>query len=256
MPLLCRLACLLLLLAVPAAARMPATTPLTVFAAASLKEGLDEVADEWSRRSGQKVLVSFAASSALANQIEQGAPADVFISADTEWMDYLQARRQIDPRTRFDLVANRLVLIAPATSPLRKVDLARQDSVLEALGKGRLAVAETTSVPAGRYARQSLTRLGLWPTLAPRLARADNVRAAMAFVALGEAPLGIVYATDAQAEPKVRVVARFPDGSHDPIVYPVARVTVANAARVSAFLDFLRSRPARAILRKTGFIQP
>jgi molybdate transport system substrate-binding protein len=256
MPSLRRLACLLLLLALPVAAKPAAPPTVTVFAAASLKESLDRVAADWSRRSGQKVLVSFAASSALAHQIEQGAPADLFISADNEWMDYLQARRQVDPRTRFDLVGNRLVLIVPATSRLRSIDLSGPGPLLAALGQGRLAVAETSSVPAGRYARQSLTRLGWWDAVSTRLAQAENVRAAMAFVALGEAPLGIVYATDAQAEPKVRVVARLPDASHDPIVYPVARVAASDKARTAGLLRFLRSEPAGAIFRKSGFTRP
>lgn len=233
-----------------------ADRPLTVFAAASLKESLDEIAAEWTRRSGQKVVLSFAASSALARQIDQGAPADVFISADMEWMDDLQARQRIDPRSRFDLVSNRLVLIAPAASPLRTVDLAEPGRVLQALGRGRLAVAETGSVPAGRYARQSLTALGLWDALSSRLAQGDNVRAAMAFVARGEAPLGVVYATDAKAEPKVRVVARFAAGSHDRIVYPAARVATADADDVAGFLAFLRGPRARAVFRDAGFVVP
>lgn len=250
-----RLGFLLLLLAAPALAKAPAPT-LTVFAAASLKESLDAVASDWTRRSGQKVVVSFAASSALAHQIEQGAPTDVFISADGEWMDYLQMRKQIDPATRFDLVANRLVLVAPSSSPLRSVVLAKPGSLLEALGDGRLAVAETESVPAGRYARQSLAKLGQWGDVEPRLAQGENVRAAMAFVARGEAPLGIIYATDAQAEPNVRVVARFPDDSHDPIIYPVARVSTSDPARSAGFLSFLRGRHAQATFHKAGFTKP
>ena len=254
MSLLRHLACLLLVLALPATAKDP--PPLTVFAAASLKESLDAAAADWTRRSGQKVVLSFAASSALAHQIEQGAPAEVFISADNAWMDYLQTRKLVDPRSRFDLVSNRLVLIVPATSSIRTVDLAKPDSVLKALGDGRLAVAETVSVPAGRYAKQSLTKLGLWGVLSSRLAQGENVRAAMVFVARGEAPLGIVYATDAQAESNVRVVARFPEDSHDRIIYPIARVAAADSMRAAGFLAFLRGRQAQAMFRKAGFAKP
>ena len=245
----------LLLLALPADGRGEPRA-LTVFAAASLKESLDAAAEDWTRLSGQPVVVSFAASSALARQIEQGAPADVFISADAEWMDYLQRRQQIDPTTRFDLAANRLVLIAPATSSLAAVELTDREAVLRALGEGRLAVAETASVPAGRYARQSLETLGLWEALEPRLAQGENVRAAMAFVARGEAPLGIVYATDALAEPGVRVIARFPADSHGRIIYPAARVARPDADHARGFLGYLRGARAADILDKAGFSPP
>ncbi len=247
-----RCACLLMLAALPALAKSPAPPTVTVFAAASLKESLDAVAARWQVRTGQKVVVSYAASSALARQIEQGAPADVFISADTQWMDYLEQGRLVDAGTRFTLVGNALVLIAPADSPLRSLRL-DADSVGRALGDGRLAVADTNSVPAGRYARQSLQYLKLWAALEARLAPADNVRAAMAFVARGESPLGIVYATDARAEPKVRVVAQLPAASHAPIVYPAARVTDSAATKSQRFLAFLRGREARAIFRDAGF---
>ncbi|WP_290886850.1 molybdate ABC transporter substrate-binding protein [Arenimonas sp.] len=247
--------CLLLLVALPADGRGEPRA-LTVFAAASLKESLDAAAEDWTRLSGQPVVVSFAASSALARQIEQGAPADVFISADAEWMDYLQRRQQIDPSTRFDLAANRLVLIAPATSSLAAVALTDREAVLRALGDGRLAVAETASVPAGRYARQSLETLGLWEALEPRLAQGENVRAAMAFVARGEAPIGIVYATDAQAEKGVRAIARFPADGHGRIIYPAARVARSDADHARGFLGYLRGDRAAEILRKAGFSPP
>jgi molybdate transport system substrate-binding protein len=228
---------------------------ITVFAAASLKESLDAVGAEWSKKSGQRVAVSYAASSALAKQIEQDAPADIFISADREWMDYLQDRKRIDARSRFDLVANRLVLIAPATSTQINVAL-ESAALLRALGDGRLAVAETSSVPAGRYAKQSLTKLGLWDGVSQHLAQAENVRAAMAFVARGESPLGIVYATDAKAEPKVRVVTSFPKASHEPIIYPVARVVSADATSTKGFLSFLHGDRARNIFKQAGFSIP
>lgn len=256
MSLLRHLACLLLVLALPATAKDPPPAPLTVYAAVSLKESMDAVVADWTRRSGQKVVLSFAASSALAHQIEQRAPADVFVSADNDWMDYLQTRRLIDPRSRFDLVSNRLVLIVPADSSIRTINLSKPDSILKALGDEHLAVAETTSVPAGRYAKQLLMKLGLWSALASRLAQGDNVRAAMMFVARGEAPLGIVYETDAQAESNVRVVARFPDDSHHRIIYPVARVAAADSMRATGFLAFLRSPQAQATFRKAGFAKP
>ena len=246
------LLCLVLLSAPPATA----AERITVFSAASLQESLDAVADLWTERSGQPVVISYAASSALARQIEQGAPADVFVSADLAWMDYLQARRLVDPATRTPLLRNRLVVIAPArTGPAA---LALEAGELKAaLGpRGRLALAETTGVPAGRYARQALEALGLWPAVADRRAEADDVRAAMAFVARGEAPLGIVYATDARAEPKVRVVADIPAASHAPIVYPVARIASAPAARADRFLRFLSGPEARAVFERAGFAPP
>ncbi|MFZ2753827.1 MAG: molybdate ABC transporter substrate-binding protein [Lysobacteraceae bacterium] len=241
-----------LVVALPATSRTPASD-ITVFAAASMKESLDEVAAAWTRHSGQEVRVSYAGSSALARQIEQGAPADLFISADLEWMDHLQQRNLIDPNSRAELVGNQLVLIAPVASPLKSVNLADRAALATALGGGRLAVADTAGVPAGRYAMQSLKYLKLWDGVSTRLAQSENVRAAMAFVARGESPLGIVYSTDAQAEPKVKVVARFPNASHAPIVYPVARVSTSAAASSTGFLRFLRSREAQRIFNRYGF---
>ena len=246
-------------LATPLALASPtgvAPEPLTVFAASSLKESLDTVARAWTAQSGQKVVVSYAASSALAKQIEQAAPADVFISADREWMDYLVARKAADATSRFDLVRNRLVLVAPAAGGPAHVPL-RAAALVQALGAdGRLAVAETDNVPAGRYAKQSLTALGLWHGVSERLAPSENVRAALAFVARGESPLGIVYETDARAEPKVRVVARFPDDSHTPIVYPAARVAASPATRSAGFLAYLQTARARATFLRAGFSKP
>jgi len=239
-----------------AAATAVVPEPLTVFAAASLKESLGAVVAAWTAQSGQKVVVSYAASSALAKQIEQAAPADVFISADREWMDYLVERKAVDATSRFDLVRNRLVLVAPAAGGPAHVPL-RAAALAQALGaEGRLAVAETENVPAGRYARQALSALGLWDGVAAHLAPAENVRAALAFVARGEAPLGIVYETDARAEPRVRVVARFPDSSHTPIVYPAARVAASPAARSAGFLAYLHGARARAIFLRAGFSKP
>lgn len=246
------LACLLLGLSCTTLAHA-AERPFTVFAAASLQESLDAVAKAWEAQGGRHVVVSYAASSVLARQIEQGAQADVFISADNDWMDYLQDRKQIEPASRFVLVRNALVLIAPVTSTVRVVDLNSQTSVLAALGQGRLAVAETASVPAGRYAKQALEKLKLWLALSAHLAQGDNVRAALEYVGRGEASLGIVYLTDARAEPRVHIVAVFPDKTHAPILYPAARTITADAKVAAAFLAFLRTPHAVAIFRRAGF---
>jgi molybdate transport system substrate-binding protein len=229
---------------------------ITVFAASSLKESLDAITSEWTKKSGQKVVLSYAASSALAKQIEQGAPADIFISADGEWMDYLQQRNKIATKTRFNLVGNRLVLIVPAKSKQSSISLNKPDALLKALGDGRLAVAETGSVPAGRYAKQSLIRMKVWDSVSGRLAQGENVRAAMAFVARGESPLGIVYATDAKAEPKVRVIATFADNSHDAILYPAAAVATANPDSTRAFLKYMQGSEAKTIFKRAGFTLP
>lgn len=245
------LACLLL--AACCATAAAAARPLTVFAAASLQESLDAAAQAWEAHGGKHVVLSYAASSTLARQIEQGAQADVFVSADAGWMDYLQDRKLIEPASRFVLVRNTLVLVTATNSTVHAVDLNSPKSMLAALGRGRLAVAETAGVPAGRYAKQALEKLGLWPALSTHLAQADNVRAALEFVARGEAPLGIVYLTDARAEPRVRIVAVFPDKTHAPIVYPAARTISADAKVAADFLAFLRAPQAVAIFRRAGF---
>lgn len=245
----------LLLIAVslaPTAARAQDDAGLTVFAAASLKEALDEAAAAYRKQTGVPVRVSYAASSALARQIEQGAPADVFFSADLEWMDYLQQRNRLDVATRRSLLGNRLVLIAPRASKAR-VDLNRPATLLAALGDGRLAVGQTRTVPAGKYAKASLESLSLWNGVRPRLAESESVRAALMLVARGETPLGIVYASDAKAEPGVRVVATFPEDSHPPIVYPVAALRGARAAQAARFVQWLASPAADALFTKRGF---
>lgn len=245
----------LLLIAVSLAsttARAQDDAGLTVFAAASLKEALDEAAAAYRKQTGTPVRVSYAASSALARQIEQGAPADVFFSADLEWMDYLQQRNRLDVATRRSLLGNRLVLIAPRASKAQ-VDLRRPATLLAALGDGRLAVGQTRTVPAGKYAKASLESLSLWNGVRPRLAESESVRAALMLVARGETPLGIVYASDAKAEPGVRVVATFPEDSHPPIVYPVAALRGARAAQAARFLQWLASPAADALFTKRGF---
>ncbi|WP_374320983.1 molybdate ABC transporter substrate-binding protein [Pseudoxanthomonas kaohsiungensis] len=253
-PLLRALAMLALgmgMLASPAPARSAERAPLTVFAAASLKESLDEAAAAYQHATGTPVRVSYAASSALARQIEQGAPAQVFASADLEWMDYLQQRNLIDVGSRHNLLGNRLVLVAPQASTA-KVDLAKPGSIAAALGEGRLAIGQTASVPAGKYGRAALESLGQWDTVSSHLAESESVRAALMLVARGETPLGIVYASDAKAEPRVRVVATFPDTSHPPIVYPVAALRDAPAS-AREFVRWLSSPAARAIFERRGF---
>jgi molybdate transport system substrate-binding protein len=227
---------------------------LTVFAAASLKNALDEVAGAYRQKTGVSVAASYASSSALAKQIEQGAPADIFLSADTQWMDYLQERKAIDPSTRVDLLRNGLVLVAPRASTV-ELRVAPSMPLAATLGNGRLAMGDPDHVPAGRYGKAALEKLGVWSDVAPKVARADNVRAALALVARAEAPLGIVYGTDAAAEPGVRVVGVFPADSHPPIVYPAA-ATAASKAQPQArkFLDFLRGAEAAAIFERHGFI--
>jgi len=236
------------------AAVCAADHPLTVFAAASLRESLDNVEHAWEAAGHDKVVVSYAASSVLAKQIEQGAPAGIFISADNEWMDYVQDRKLIEPASRFVLVRNALVLVAPATSTLQSLDPANKAAVLAALGTGRLAVAETSSVPAGKYARQALEKLGLWNAVSAHLAQGENVRATLEFVARGDTPLGIVYLTDARAEPRVKVLAVFDEKTHEKILYPAARTISAEPKSAAAFLAFLRSKQALTIFRAAGFV--
>ena len=230
-----------------------AKTPVSVFAAASLKESFDEAARAYEREAGAPVKVTCAASSALARQIEQGAPADVFVSADLDWMDYLQQRALVDAGSRRNLLGNTLVLIAPVDAKGGPVALRRGIDLRPRLGEGRLALGLTASVPAGKYARAAFEHFGVWTQLAPRVAETENVRAALMLVARGEAPLGVVYASDARAEPRVRVLATFPANAHPPIVYPVAHLKNARHPDAAAFVRWLGSRNAGAIFRRHGF---
>jgi len=225
-----------------------------VFAAASLSDVLEEIGRAYAAQSERVVRFSFAASSTLARQIELGARAEVFISADAAWMDYLQERALIDPSTRFDLVGNRLVLIAPRNSTL-ELQVAPGFPLAEHLGRGRLAIGDPDIVPAGRYAREALMALGVWEQVKRRLVYAENVRTALTYVMRGEAPVGIVYETDASIEKRVRVVDRFPEHSHAPIVYPAAAVSPASPA-ARAFLEYLSQAKAREIFRRHGFLEP
>jgi molybdate transport system substrate-binding protein len=226
---------------------------LVIFAAASLKNALDEAAAGWSRQSGRPMpKISYAASSALAKQLEQGAPADLFLSADLDWMDYAAGKALIRPDSRVSLLANRLALIAPADAA-GSVTLAPGLDLSATLGSGRLAMANTDAVPAGKYGKAALQALGAWEKVRDKVAQADNVRAALLLVARGEAPLGIVYSTDAAAEPKVRVVATFPADTHPPIIYPVALTAASRHPDAPAFLGHLRGAGARASFEKQGF---
>lgn len=225
---------------------------VTVFAAASLKEALDVVARQFSAETGHSVTTSYAGSSALARQIEYGAPADIFISASSDWMDRLDRADRLAPGTRFDLLGNRLVLIgAPGAGPLT---LDRALDLPALLQGGRLAIALTEAVPAGIYGKAALQSLGLWDGVKPLLAETDNVRAALALVALRAAPLGIVYETDARADPRVSIRGVFPATSHPAITYPVAAIRQSQGAQTAAFLDYLRSEAAHAVFEDHGFL--
>lgn len=225
---------------------------ITVFAAASMKNALDDVDDAYSKQSGVKIVASYLASSVLMKQIEQGAPADVFLSADLKWMDYGAERKLINTATRVNLLGNRLVLIAPKDSKIATVTIAPGFDLAALAGSGRIAVGDVRAVPAGLYAKAALEKLGVWAAVEPKLAMAENVRAALALVARGEAPFGIVYETDAKIDPGVKTVGVFPEDSHPPIIYPVAATAVAKAD-AAPYLAFLRTTAARAIFEHYGF---
>jgi molybdate transport system substrate-binding protein len=225
---------------------------LVVFAAASLKNALDEANVQFGRENHQKATTSYAASSALAKQIEAGAPADVFISADLDWMDYLAERKLIKTETRSNLLGNKIVLIAPASSNV-SVTIGPGFPLAQALGDGRLAMADPSSVPAGKYGKAALEALGVWSSVASKTAPAENVRAALLLVSRGEAPLGIVYQTDAAAEKGVKIVGTFPEGTHPPIVYPIAVTASSTNPGSAAYVAFLRSAAARPAFEKQGF---
>jgi molybdate transport system substrate-binding protein len=225
---------------------------LIVFAAASLKDALDQAVQSFERNTGNKVTVSYAASSALAKQIENGAPADLFISADTDWMDYLAKRKLVNPATRFNLVKNHLVLIAPINSVIQ-IKIAPNFPLAEKLGSGRLAMANPDYVPAGKYGRAALQTLGVWDSVKNRVAPAENVRAALVLVSRGEAQLGIVYRTDALAEGKVRIVAEFPANTYPPIIYQAALTASSTHPEAANLLAFVGSAAGRAIFQNYGF---
>jgi molybdate transport system substrate-binding protein len=232
--------------------RTAAAADVLVFAAASLKNALDDAAHVFEAQGGAPVKISYAASSQLARQIERGAPADILISADLDWMDYVQKHDLIRPATRKNLLGNRLVLVAPAGSGV-KVDIKPGLDLAGLLQGGRLAMADPTSVPAGKYGKVALSKLGIWPSVAAQVAPAENVRAAMLFVDRRETPLGIVYATDAAADPAVEIVGIFPPDSHPPIIYPIALTAASSNPDAAEFLDYLESSAARPAFLKQGF---
>src|SRR5215510_6507447 len=263
MPPICRLAFRSAFLGLIAAALMvecitaPALAQgkdILVFGAASLKNALDQANALYLRQTNRKVVVSYGASSALARQIESGAPADLFISADLDWMDYVAQRNLIKPATRSNFLGNTLVLVAPADSKVT-LTIARNFPLAAALGSGRLALADPNAVPAGKYGKAALEALGVWSSVADKIAPAPDVRAALVLVARGETPLGIVYQTDAAAEKAVKTVATFPADTHPPIVYPMALTASSSHLDALAYLAFLKSDAAKPLFEKQGFVR-
>lgn len=249
-----KLSLVLGLMALVATAPQPAQAQetLTVFAAASMKNALDDINAAFTKTTGIKVTASYAASSALARQLESGAPADVYISADLKWMDYVGDKKLIKADSRHNLLGNRLVLIAGKDSKIGSITIEPGFDIAKLAGDGRIAVADVKAVPAGLYAKAALEKLGAWTKAEPKLAMAENVRATLAFVARGETPIGIVYETDAKVETNVKIIGTFPHGSHPPVTYPMA--ATANAKPDAAkYLAFLRGSDAKAIFEKYGF---
>ncbi len=225
---------------------------LIVFAAASMKNALDDIDAAYTAKTGVKVAASYAASSVLARQIEQGAPADIFVSADTDWMDYATVKKNINETTRVNLLGNSIVLIAPKDSGINHVSIGPGFDLAKLAGDGKIATGDVKAVPVGKYAKAALEKLGAWQAAEPKFAMAESVRAALTLVGRGEAALGIVYATDAKLEPGVKIVGTFPADSHPSIIYPVAATTTARA-EAADYLAFLRSSAAKTILEKYGF---
>lgn len=249
---------LLLKLVVAAFAALPLALPaiaaekVTVFAAASLKNALDAANAAWQAETGNETTVSYAASSALAKQIEAAAPADLFISADLAWMDYVAEKKLIKDETRSNLLGNRIVLVAPKDAA-KAVDIKEGFDLAGLVGDGKLAMGAVDSVPAGKYGKAALEKLGVWPSVENKVAGAESVRAALALVSRGEAPYGIVYETDAAADPGVAIVGTFPEDSHPPIIYPVAILAESRSPAAAAYLDFLKSEKAAPFFTGQGF---
>jgi len=247
-----RLLVLLSLVLAPLARAADAPPQITVYAAASLTDALGELGRAYEAAGRGRIVASYASSSDLARQIEHGAPADLFISADQQWADYLDQRGLLDTATRLDLLGNELVMVAPADSPAT-LAIGPNFKLAEALGDNRLAVGDPDHVPAGIYARQALEFLGVWAAVEPKLARAGSVRAALLFVERGDCPFGIVYRSDAQSDPKVKVVGVFPPASHSPVVYPAAVIAGHHSPAAAEFLHFLTTPEAAAVFRRYGF---
>jgi molybdate transport system substrate-binding protein len=224
---------------------------LIVFAAASLKNALDAVNAQWQKETGKSAKISYAASSALAKQMEQGAPAQMFVSADLDWMDYVEKKGLIKPETRSNLLGNRIVLIAPKDQAA-PVDIKPGFDLAKVIDDGRLAMANVDSVPAGKYGKAALEKLGVWASVSGRVAQAENVRAALLLVSRGEAPAGIVYQTDAASDPSVTIIGAFPEDTHPPIIYPAALTTSASAD-AAAFLAHIKSHKAKPLFEAQGF---
>jgi len=239
-------------LASPLSSAVAQDKAITVFAAASMKNALDDVNAAFTKSTGIKVAASYAASSALIKQIENGAPADVFVSADLDWMDYGAQHKLIKDDTRVNLLGNRLVLIAPKDSKIDHVTIAPGFDLAKLAGDGRIVTGDVRAVPVGKYAKAALEKLGAWAAAEPKFAMTENVRAALTLVARGEAALGIVYETDAKVEPNVKIIGAFPAESHPPIVYPVA-LTVNAKPEAAQYLAFLRSQAAKAVFETYGF---
>jgi len=235
-----------------AAAPANAAEKITVFAAASLKNALDNANAAWTKDGGAEVAASYAASSALAKQLEGGAPADIFISADLDWMDYVAKKELIKEDSRVNLLGNRIVLVA-AKDKAKPVEIAKGLDLAALLGDGRLAMGEVKSVPAGKYGKAALESLGLWSSVENKIAGAESVRAALALVSRGEAPLGIVYQTDVSADPGVAIVGTFPASSHPPIIYPAALMATSSNPDARAYFDFLKSDKAKPFFEHEGF---
>jgi molybdate transport system substrate-binding protein len=242
------------ILAFPQIANAHDKQPLTVFAAASLKNALDEVNANWTKKSSVEVRTSYAASSALAKQIEESAPADLFLSADLQWMDYVEKKNLVRAGTRQILLGNSLVIVAPKNSKIGNLAVDGKLELAKLLGNGRLSLAGVEAVPAGRYAKAALIKLGLWNSVEKKLAEAENVRAALALVSRGEAPLGVVYSTDAAADKGVKVVGILPADSHPAIVYPSAVINASKNAQSETYRKYLSSPEALEVFKKHGFI--
>jgi molybdate transport system substrate-binding protein len=234
-----------------ASAQTP-SSDLVVFAAASLKNALDAINAQWQKETGKGAKVSYAASSALAKQIESGAPAQLFISADLDWMDYVAQKNLIKPETRSNLLGNRIVLIAPKDKA-RAIDIKPGFDLAKVIGDGRLSMANVDSVPAGKYGRASLEKLGVWASVSDKLAQAENVRAALLLVSRGEAPAGIVYQTDAASDIGVTIIGTFPEDTHPPIIYPIALTTSGTTPDAAAFLAYIKSGKSKPVFEAQGF---
>ena len=243
---------LLLAASFPQAPARAQSSDLVIFAAASLKNALDDINAAWKKETGKEARISYAASSALAKQIEGGAPAQIFISADIPWMDYVEKKSLIKTDTRSNLLGNRIVLIAPKDKA-QPIDIKPGFDLAKIIGGGRLAMANIDAVPAGKYGKAALETLGAWNSISAKVAQAENVRAALLLVSRGEAPAGIVYQTDAAADPKVKIIGTFPENTHPPIIYPIALTANATHPDAAAFLAYIRSAKAKPIFEAQGF---